>query len=116
MTRSAMGGVLRVTEQMCAKFEPLIPPRVSTHKFGGGRPPTSDRDCLDAIFFRLRTGCQWKALSTTGICAGSTTWASTRTSEAGARRPANSNSTPEPRPVVGWWSVTTVGSTDTERS
>ena len=72
MTRSAMGGVLRVTEQMCAKFEPLIPPRVSTHKFGGGRPPTSDRDCLDAIFFRLRTGCQWKALSTTGICAGST--------------------------------------------
>lgn len=72
MTRSAMGGVFRVTDEMWAKFEPLIPPRVNTHKFGGGRPPTPDRDCLDAIFFRLRTGCQWKALSATGICAGST--------------------------------------------
>lgn len=26
---------------------------------------------MDAIFYRLRTGCQWKALSATGICSGS---------------------------------------------
>ena len=37
MTRSAMGGVFRLTDEMWAKFEPLIPPRVNTHKFGGGR-------------------------------------------------------------------------------
>lgn len=72
MTRSAMGGVFRLTDEMWAKFEPLIPPRVNSHKFGGGRPPASDRDCLDAIFFRLRTGCQWKALSATGLCPAST--------------------------------------------
>ena len=27
---------------------------------------------LDGIFFVLRTGCQWKALSATGICSSST--------------------------------------------
>jgi transposase len=31
-----------------------------------------DRQCLDGIFFVLRTGCQWKALDSTGICSGST--------------------------------------------
>jgi hypothetical protein len=31
MTRSAMGGVFRVTDEMWAKFEPLIPPRINTH-------------------------------------------------------------------------------------
>jgi transposase len=32
------------------------------HPFGGGKPPTPDRVCMDAIFFVLRTGCPWKAL------------------------------------------------------
>jgi len=31
-----------------------------------------DRDVLDAIFFVLRTGCQWKALDATAICSSST--------------------------------------------
>jgi hypothetical protein len=70
MTHSVMSGVFRLTDEMWEKFRPLIPPRVNTHKFGGGRPPASDRDCLDAIFFRLRTGCQWKALSATGMWGG----------------------------------------------
>jgi transposase len=26
---------------------------------------------MDAIFFRLRTGCQWNALSATGLCSSS---------------------------------------------
>jgi transposase len=30
-----------------------------------------DRKALDAIFYRLRTGCQWKALDATGICSSS---------------------------------------------
>jgi len=50
----------------------LIPPRVNTHPFGGGKPPTADRVCMEAILFVLRTGCQWKALDATRFCPGST--------------------------------------------
>lgn len=31
-----------------------------------------DRVCMKAIFFVLRTGCQWNALNATNICASST--------------------------------------------
>ena len=31
-----------------------------------------DRTCANGIFYVLRTGCQWKALDSTGICSGST--------------------------------------------
>ena len=50
----------------------MLPEHPNTHRFGGGRPRKPDRVCADAIFFRLRTGCQWKALDATGICPGST--------------------------------------------
>jgi len=30
-----------------------------------------DRKAMDAIFYRLGTGCQWKALDVTGICSSS---------------------------------------------
>jgi len=30
-----------------------------------------DRAAMDAIFFVLRTGCQWNALNETGICSSS---------------------------------------------
>ena len=62
----------RVSDKLWNKFEPLIPKHVNTHRFGGGRPRVPDRQCLDGIFFVLRTGCQWKALDSTGICSGST--------------------------------------------
>jgi transposase len=62
----------RLPDELWAEIEPLLPPHPNTHRFGGGRPRRSDRDCMDAIFFRLRTGCQWKALDATGICPGST--------------------------------------------
>jgi transposase len=32
-----------------------------------------DRTCADAIFYVLRTGCQWQALDQTELCAHSTT-------------------------------------------
>lgn len=54
------------------QLEGWIPARENTHRFGGGRPRRPDRDCLDALFYVLRTGCQWKALDATGICPGST--------------------------------------------
>lgn len=53
-------------------MEPLLPLHVNVHPFGGGRPRRSDRDCADAIFFVLRTGCQWKALDATQFVPGST--------------------------------------------
>jgi transposase len=53
-------------------LEPLLPVHVNTHRFGGGRPRTPDRRCADAIFYVLRTGCQWEALNQTDLCAKST--------------------------------------------
>ena len=37
-----------------------------------GRPRVPDRTCADAIFYVLRTGCQWQALDQTKLCAHST--------------------------------------------
>lgn len=53
-------------------MQPILPVHVNTHRFGGGRPRVSDRKCADGIFYVLRTGCQWKALDQTDLCAGST--------------------------------------------
>ena len=39
---------------------PLLPPQPA--KPLGGRPPLSDRRALGGILYRLKTGCQWKAL------------------------------------------------------
>lgn len=71
MKRTRQPG-FKLGDELWAKIEPLLPPRVNTHRFGGGRPPVPDRRCLDGIFFVLRTGCQWRALDATGIVAGST--------------------------------------------
>jgi putative transposase len=65
-------GSFLVSDELWSKVEPLLPPHENTHRFGGGRPRRADRDCLDGILFVLRTGCQWKALSATGICPSST--------------------------------------------
>jgi len=72
MSTSAMANRFTLPDALWEKMRPLIPRRVNTHRFGGGRPPADDRVCMDAIFYRLRTGCQWKALDATGICPGST--------------------------------------------
>ncbi len=61
-----------VSDTLWAVLQPLLPVHVNTHRFGGGRPRRPDRDCADAIFYVLRTGCQWKALDRTDLCPGST--------------------------------------------
>jgi transposase len=61
-----------ISDELWARIEPLIPKRVNTHPLGGGKPRTPDRVCMNAIFFVLRTGCQWGALDATGICPHST--------------------------------------------
>jgi transposase len=62
----------RVSDAFWAVFAPLLPPHVNTHRFGGGRPRVPDRQCADAIFYVLRTGCQWEALNQTELCRKST--------------------------------------------
>jgi putative transposase len=62
----------QISDELWAVLEPLIPVHVNTHCFGDGRPRTPDRSCANAIFFVLRTDCQWGALDETGICPHST--------------------------------------------
>src|SRR6476661_1927140 len=62
----------RLADQLWAVLQPLRPVQVNTRRLGGGRPRVADRACADAIFFVLRTGCQWQALDQTEVCAHST--------------------------------------------
>lgn len=61
-----------IGDDLWEKIVGCLPERKNTHRFGGGRPPKDDRACMDAIFFVLRTGCQWEALDATGLCPHST--------------------------------------------
>jgi len=72
MAVSAADDNWRLPDDLWEEIAWLIPEHVNTHPFGGGKPRTPDRVCLDAIFFVLRTGCQWKALDATKFCPGST--------------------------------------------
>jgi transposase len=60
----------RLPDRLWAQMEPLLPPR-KPHPLGCHNPRVSDRAAMDAILFVLRTGCQWNALSATGICSSS---------------------------------------------
>ena len=62
----------RVSEELWTLLQRLIPKHRNTHRFGGGKPRTPDRQCADAIFYVLRTGCQWGALDATDLCPHST--------------------------------------------
>lgn len=68
--RRPRGRYWRTPDALWAEIEPLLPPR-KPHPLGCHNPRVDDRDAMDAIFFRLRTGCQWNALSATGICSSS---------------------------------------------
>ena len=60
----------RIPDEMWERIEPLLPPR-KAHPLGCHRRRVDDRRAMDAIFFVLRTGCQWNALNATGICSSS---------------------------------------------
>ena len=65
-------GKWRISDELWAFVEPMLPDRPKPDPLGRGRPRRSDRDAMDAILFVLRTGCQWNALNATGICSSST--------------------------------------------
>ena len=50
----------RVPDELWGAVAPLLPPE--RPKPRGGRPRVPDRAVLAGILYRLRTGCQWKAL------------------------------------------------------
>lgn len=50
----------RVVDAVWAAVEPLLPRRPpDEHPLGCHRPRIPDRDCFEAILFRLVTGCSW---------------------------------------------------------
>ncbi len=49
-----------VPDDLWYLIEPLLPPEPPKPK--GGRPRVPDRVALAGILYRVRTGCQWKAL------------------------------------------------------
>lgn len=59
-----------IPDALWAHIEPLLPPR-KPHPLGCHRPRVADRKAMDAIFFVLRTGCQWNALNATDLCSSS---------------------------------------------
>jgi len=67
-----MGSTFRLSERFWSLARRLVPKPARVHPLGGGRPRVPDRRVLAAIFFVLRTGCQWKALDATGLGSGST--------------------------------------------
>lgn len=62
----------RISDELWKVLQPLLPEHVNTHRLGGGRPRVPDRACADAIFYVLRTGSQWNALSCTDLVPSST--------------------------------------------
>lgn len=60
----------RLPDDLWNEMKPLLPPG-KPHPLGCHNPRVDDRRAMDAIFFVLRTGCQWGALDATGICTHS---------------------------------------------
>lgn len=60
----------RIPDVLWERIQPLLP-RPKRHPLGCHNPATDPRKVMNAIFFVLRTGCQWNALNVTGICSSS---------------------------------------------
>lgn len=63
----------RLPDALWERMEGLLPER-PPHPLGSHNPRVPDRSAMDAIFFVLRTGCQWQALQATGICSPSSAY------------------------------------------
>ncbi|WP_038197426.1 IS5 family transposase, partial [Xenorhabdus bovienii] len=60
-----------ISDELWQKIEPLLPPHKTRHPLGCHRRRVNNRAAMNAIFFVLRSGCQWNALNATGICSSS---------------------------------------------
>lgn len=61
----------RISDALWERIQFLLPPP-PPHPLGCHRPAVEPRKAMDAIFFVLRTGAQWKSLSACGFIPGST--------------------------------------------
>ncbi len=61
----------RIPDELWVRIQLLLPASPS-HPLGCHNPPADPRKAMDAIFFVLRTGAQWKSLSACGFMPGST--------------------------------------------
>ena len=59
---------IRISNCLWEQIEPLIPKPIDTHPLKCHKKRIDNRKAMDAIFFILRTGCQWEALDSTAIC------------------------------------------------
>jgi putative transposase len=55
-----IGSEYQISDALWERIKPLLPPPKPKKK--PGRPRMDDRKAMTAIFYVLRTGCQWKAL------------------------------------------------------
>ncbi len=60
MTTRKIGHDYEISDELWKKIEQLLP--LPKPKKKSGRPRKDDKKILTAIFYILRTGCQWKAL------------------------------------------------------
>ena len=51
-----------IPDALWAQLAPLLPDDPPRDRLGRGRPRVGNRRVMAGIIFRLRTGCQWKAL------------------------------------------------------
>lgn len=63
------GSKWQFSDELWEKMAPLIPEHKTRHPLGTHRKRVDNRAAMNAIFFVLRTGCQWNALNATGICS-----------------------------------------------
>ncbi len=72
MARSQPRSRFVSSDELWERFQGCLAPRPPRDPARGGRPRADDRACLDGILFVLNTGCQWNALTATGLCPSST--------------------------------------------
>ena len=65
------GNKWQISDGLWEKMAPLIPEHKTQNPLGTHRKRVDNRAAMNAIFFVLRTGCQWNALNATGICSSS---------------------------------------------
>lgn len=61
----------QISDELWERMAPLLPVHKTHHPLGTHRKRVDNRAAMNAIFFVLRTGCQWNALNATGICSSS---------------------------------------------
>ncbi|WP_334614555.1 transposase, partial [Escherichia coli] len=63
------GNKWQISDALREKMAPLLPKHKTYYPLGTHRKRVDNRAAMNAIFFVLRTGCQWNALNATGICS-----------------------------------------------